>query len=163
MGYLQQGKIVYGGNYDWTSLYIEPTIIEDISLDMPVMKDEIFGPILPIIAFHNFEEAKKIIECHPNPLAFYVFTESSEKENMWLSKISFGGGCVNNASWHLTNFNLPFGGRGNSGTGAYHGHYSFHVFSHQKAIMKTPAWFDPKIKYPPFEGKLKLFKKMIRW
>lgn len=162
MGYLQQGKIVYGGNYDWTSLYIEPTIIEDISLDMPVMKDEIFGPILPIIAFHNFEEAKKIIECHPNPLAFYVFTESSEKENMWLSKISFGGGCVNNASWHLTNFNLPFGGRGNSGTGAYHGHYSFHVFSHQKAIMKTPAWFDPKIKYPPFEGKLKLFKKMIR-
>lgn len=160
--YLQQGKIVYGGKYDASSLHIEPTIIEDASLDATIMKEEIFGPVLPILSFNTFEEAKAIIDSNPNPLAFYIFTESSEKEKQWLEKIPFGGGCVNNASWHLTNFNLPFGGRGNSGIGAYHGKYSFDVFSHQKAVMKTPTWFDPKIKYPPFKGKLNLFKKIIR-
>jgi aldehyde dehydrogenase (NAD+) len=160
--YLRQGKIVYGGKYDASTLYIEPTIIEDIPSESPIMKEEIFGPVLPVLSFNTFEEAKNIIEQNANPLAFYVFTESNEKENQWLEKISFGGGCVNNASWHLTNFNLPFGGRGNSGIGAYHGKYSFDVFSHQKAVMKTPTWFDPKIKYPPFKGKLNLFKKIIR-
>lgn len=162
VSYLQQGKIVYGGRYDSSSLYIEPTIIEEASLHATIMKEEIFGPVLPILSFNTFEEAKAIIDRNPNPLAFYVFTESHEKEEQWLEKISFGGGCVNNASWHLTNFNLPFGGRGNSGIGAYHGKYSFDVFSHQKAVMKTPTWFDPKIKYPPFQGKLNLFKKIIR-
>jgi aldehyde dehydrogenase (NAD+) len=162
VNYLQQGKIIYGGKYDASTLYIEPTIIEDASLDSTIMEEEIFGPVLPILSFNTFEEAKAIIERNPNPLAFYIFTESNEKEKQWLEKISFGGGCVNNASWHLTNFNLPFGGRGNSGIGAYHGKFSFDVFSHQKSVMKTPTWFDPKIKYPPFKGKLNLFKKLIR-
>ncbi len=159
---LQEGKIIYGGRYDAATKYIEPTLLEDISIDSPVMTEEIFGPVLPIISFNTFEEARDIINHHANPLAFYVFTSSKQKEEQWLTQISFGGGCVNNASWHLTNFNLPFGGRGNSGIGAYHGKYSFDVFSHQKAVMKTPAWFDPKIKYPPFKGKLKWFKKIIR-
>jgi aldehyde dehydrogenase (NAD+) len=158
--YLQQGKIVYGGRYDADTQYLEPTLLEDVHFDKAVMGEEIFGPILPILGFSKFEEAKAIIEINPNPLAFYVFTESSEKEKKWLEGISFGGGCVNNASWHLTNFNLPFGGRGNSGIGSYHGKFSFDVFSHQKAIMKTPTWFDPKITYPPFKGKLGLFKKV---
>jgi aldehyde dehydrogenase (NAD+) len=162
ISYLQQGKIIYGGSYSTSSLYIEPTIVEDVALDSTLMKEEIFGPVLPVLSFNSFEEAKAIIDRNPDPLAFYIFTESNEKEKQWLEKISFGGGCVNNASWHLTNFNLPFGGRGNSGIGAYHGKYSFDVFSHQKAIMKTPTWFDPKIKYPPFKGKLNLFKKLIR-
>lgn len=162
VSYLHQGKIVYGGNYDVSTLYIEPTIIEDIPLNSTIMKEEIFGPVLPVLSFNTFEEAKNIIGQNANPLAFYIFTESNEKEKQWLEKISFGGGCVNNASWHLTNFNLPFGGRGNSGIGAYHGKYSFDVFSHQKAVLKTPTWFDPKIKYPPFKGKLNLFKKLIR-
>lgn len=162
VNYLQEGKIVYGGRYDSSSLYIEPTIMEDASLHATIMKEEIFGPVLPVLSFNTFEEAKAIIDRNPNPLAFYVFTESHKKEKQWLEKISFGGGCVNNASWHLTNLNLPFGGRGNSGIGAYHGKYSFDVFSHQKAVMKTPTWFDPKIKYPPFQGKLNLFRKMIR-
>jgi aldehyde dehydrogenase (NAD+) len=162
VSYLQQGKVIYGGKYDASTLYIEPTIIEDASLDSTIMEEEIFGPVLPILSFNTFEEAKAIIERNPNPLAFYIFTESSEKEKQWLEKISFGGGCINNASWHLTNFNLPFGGRGNSGIGSYHGKYSFDVFSHQKSVMKTPTWFDPKIKYPPFKGKLNLFKKLIR-
>lgn len=162
VNYLQYGKIVFGGKYDASRLYIEPTIVEDAPLDSTIMQEEIFGPILPILSFNSFEEAKAIIERNANPLAFYIFTESREKEKQWIEKISFGGGCVNNASWHLTNFNLPFGGRGNSGIGAYHGKYSFNVFSHQKAVMKTPTWFDPKIKYPPFNGRLNVFKKLIR-
>jgi aldehyde dehydrogenase (NAD+) len=117
---------------------------------------------LPLISFRNFEEAKEVIQRNPDPLAFYIFTESRSVEKKWLTEIPFGGGCVNNASWHLTNFNLPFGGRGTSGIGAYHGKYSFDIFSHHKGIMRTPTWFDPKIKYPPFKEKLKLFKKIIR-
>jgi aldehyde dehydrogenase (NAD+) len=162
INYLEQGKIVFGGKYDASILYIGPAIIGDVSLDDAIMNEEIFGPILPILSFATFEEAKAIINRNPNPLAFYVFTQSGEKEKQWLEKISFGGGCVNNASWHLTNFNLPFGGIGNSGIGAYHGIFSFYLFSHQKAIMKTPTWFDPKIRYPPFKGKLNLFERLIR-
>ena len=160
--YLQQGKIVYGGRTDITKLFIEPTILEDVSLDAPVMQEEIFGPILPVISFASASEAMQIISSHPNPLAFYIFTSSGNKEKEWLNSVAFGGGCINNASWHLTNHNLPFGGRGFSGTGQYHGKYSFETFSHKKAIMKTPTWFDPLIKYPPFKGKLKLFKWVIR-
>jgi aldehyde dehydrogenase (NAD+) len=160
--YLEQGRIIFGGRTNEATLFIEPTLIEDAPLDKAIMGEEIFGPVLPVISFSSFEEARQIIERHPNPLAFYVFTQSSEKEQQWLNGIAFGGGCVNNASWHLTNFNLPFGGRGNSGMGAYHGKYSFETFSHQKAVMKTPTWFDPDIKYPPFKDKLALFKKIIR-
>lgn len=162
VGYLQNGTILYGGGYDKSNLYIQPTLLGDVSLDSPVMQDEIFGPVLPIISFSNADEAKAIIARHPNPLAFYVFTGSKSKEKAWLQDVAFGGGCVNNASWHLTNHNLPFGGRGASGIGAYHGQNSFAVFSHQKAIMKTPTWFDPNVKYPPFKGKLKLFKWVIK-
>ncbi|MGK2862356.1 MAG: aldehyde dehydrogenase [Chitinophagaceae bacterium] len=160
--YLSQGLIVQGGRTDRENLFIEPTILTDVSLNATVMKDEIFGPVLPVLTFNNMDDAKKIISLNPNPLAFYVFTSSKKREKEWLNGFSFGGGCVNNASWHLTNHHLPFGGRGFSGTGQYHGHYSFETFSHKKAIMKTPTWFDPDIKYPPFKGKLKLFKWVIR-
>lgn len=162
VGYLSQGTIVQGGRSDKEKLFIEPTILTDVPLEATVMKDEIFGPVLPVISFATSDEAKNIISRHPNPLAFYVFTSGKKKEKEWLESIAFGGGCVNNASWHLTNHNLPFGGRGFSGTGNYHGKYSFETFSHEKAIMKTPTWFDPDIKYPPFKGKLKLFKWVIR-
>lgn len=161
-GYLQQGTIVYGGRTDRSKLFIEPTLIEDIPADAQLMKDEIFGPILPILSFTTAAEAKKIIANNPNPLALYIFTSSQQKEKQWLNEVAFGGGCVNNASWHLTNHNLPFGGRGFSGTGHYHGKYSFETFTHKKAIMKTPTCFDPAIKYPPFKGKLKLFKWIIK-
>lgn len=161
-GYLQQGKIVCGGNSNRSKLYVEPTIITDVSLDAAIMKEEIFGPILPIIGFGTTEEARAIIANNPNPLAFYVFTSSKAKETGWLTSVSFGGGCVNNTALHLTNHNLPFGGRGFSGSGQYHGKYSFETFSHKKAVMKTPTWFDPAIKYPPFKGRIKLFKWIIR-
>lgn len=160
--YLHQGKIVFGGQLDAAKLYIMPTILDNVDLDSPIMKEEIFGPILPVIGFTTAQEAKEIILKNPNPLAFYVFTSSSRKEKEWIGKFPFGGGCINNASWHLTNHHLPFGGRGFSGSGKYHGKYSFDTFTHKKAIMKTPTWFDPAIKYPPFKGKLKLFKMVIR-
>lgn len=160
--YLQNGTIAYGGRYNAATHYMEPTILENVALEDAVMGEEIFGPLLPVITYETFEEAKAIIAKNPDPLAFYIFTESRETEQKWLAALPFGGGCVNNASWHLTNPHLPFGGRGNSGTGRYHGKYSFDVFTHHKSILKTPTWFDPKLKYPPFKGKLKLFKTFIR-
>ncbi len=162
IGYLDQGTVVHGGRTDKQRLFIEPTILDNVPLDAPVMQDEIFGPVLPLIPFQTSEEALAVIAKHKNPLAFYVFTSNRRTEKKWLEGVAFGGGCVNNASWHLTNHHLPFGGRGFSGTGHYHGRYSFETFSHKKAVMKTPAWFDPAIKYPPFKGKLKLFKWVIR-
>ena len=162
VNYLSQGTIVYGGRSDKQKLFIEPTLLTNVNAHAPVMNDEIFGPVLPIIGFTTSEEAKAVINKNPNPLAFYVFTSSKKKQNDWLQSISFGGGCVNNASWQLTNHHLPFGGRGSSGIGNYHGKYSFEAFSHKKAVMKTPTWFDPAIKYPPLKGRLKLFKWIIR-
>ena len=161
-GYLSNSKIIFGGRMDKKNLFIEPTLLDEVKVNDPVMRDEIFGPVLPVLSFKTKDDALKIIEQHPNPLAFYVFTSSKAKEDDWLGSVAFGGGCVNNASWHLTNHHLPFGGRGFSGTGNYHGKYSFDTFSHKKAVMKTPTWFDPAIKYPPFKGKLKLFKWVIR-
>ena len=162
ISYLSNGKIIFGGRTNEQQLYIEPTLLDNVNIHDAVMNEEIFGPVLPVVSFNTKEDALKIIEQHPNPLAFYIFTSSNAKENEWLNSVAFGGGCVNNASWHLTNHNLPFGGRGFSGTGSYHGKYSFDTFSHKKAVMKTPTWFDPSIKYPPFKGKLKLFKWVIR-
>ena len=125
------------------------------------MKDEIFGPILPIISYRQMSDALAIIEKNSNPLAFYLFTKNSNEEAQWLESVAFGGGCVNNAALHLTNHHLPFGGRGNSGIGQYHGEASFMIFSHQKSVLKTATWLDPRMKYPPFKGKLQLLKKLI--
>jgi aldehyde dehydrogenase (NAD+) len=162
VSYFNNGNILHGGRSNRDQLFIEPTLMDNLRMDAPVMQDEIFGPLLPILSFNTMDEALAIIEQHPNPLSFYVYTQSSEKEKAWIDAVPFGGGCVNNSSWHLTNHHLPFGGRGFSGTGKYHGKYSFDTFSHQKAVMKTPTWFDPALKYPPFKGKLKLFKMVIR-
>ncbi len=162
LNYMQQGKILYGGRNIKEQLFIEPTILEDVPLDASLMRDEIFGPIVPVFSFNDALQAKNIIETNADPLAFYIFTSSDKKAEWWLNNIAAGGACVNNASWHLTNHNLPFGGRGNSGIGRYHGKFSFDTFSHKKAVLKTPTWFDPAIKYPPFQGKLNLFKRFIR-
>ena len=160
--YLQQGKIVSGGKTNREQLYIEPTIMDEVDLSTSIMKDEIFGPILPVVGFDTPEEAKAIIMQNKNPLALYVFTSSRKKESAWLNSVSSGGGCVNNAAFHLFNHEQPFGGRGYSGSGRYHGKFSFDTFSHKKSIMKTPTWLDPSIKYPPFKGRLKLFKWLVK-
>jgi aldehyde dehydrogenase (NAD+) len=160
--YLSQAHIILGGQHNEELLYIAPTIVDKVSASDPIMQEEIFGPILPVIGFDTMSQAKAIISEHPDPLAFYLYTNSGKKQKQWLEQVAAGGACINNCSWHLTNHHLPFGGRGNSGIGAYHGKESFEVFSHRKAVMRTPTWFDPTAKYPPFKGKLKLFKWIIR-
>jgi aldehyde dehydrogenase (NAD+) len=160
--YLQEGKIIFGGDTNQSKLFIAPTIMEDVYLDSRLMTEEIFGPILPVFGFTIREDAINIIQKNPKPLSFYVFTGDAKKEAQWIEQIQFGGGCVNNTCWHFANHHLPFGGIGNSGMGAYHGKYSFDTFTHSKAVMKTATWFDPDLKYPPFKGKLKWYKLFIR-
>lgn len=159
---MDNGKLAYGGQKDEALLFIAPTILMDVSPDEAVMQEEIFGPILPVIPFDTREAAKAIIDQHPNPLAFYIYASNGTVQQTWINWVACGGACINNCSWHLTNPRLPFGGRGFSGMGAYHGRYSFETFSHRKSVLKTPTWFDPDIKYPPFKGRLKLFKWIIR-
>lgn len=160
--YIQEGTVLYGGRYDAGTLFVEPTLLTDLPPDAKAMQNEIFGPVLPIVTWRNEEEVYRILNRNREPLSFYVFTSSEEKANKWIRSVPFGCGCINNASWQFTNYHLPFGGRGASGTGRYHGRYSFETFSHKKGIMQTPVWFDPSFKYPPFEGRLKWFKKIIR-
>lgn len=162
VSYLSLGKIIFGGQHDRSKLHIAPTLIENVPLDSVLMTEEIFGPVLPVISFNTTEEAMNIVQRNANPLSFYLFTKSSKKQNEWIEKISFGGGCINNSAWHFANKSFPFGGVGNSGIGAYHGRYSFNTFTREKPVMKTPTWFDPDLKYPPFKGKMKLFKWVIR-
>ena len=159
--YLSEGEIVYGGKTDRSKLFIEPTIMTHIPEDARIMKDEIFGPILPIITYQSNEEALAVIHKNPNPLAFYVFTENKSTEQYWLTNVPSGGACVNNATMHITNHDLPFGGRGYSGTGGYHGKASFNTFTHNKSVLKTPTWIDPSFKYPPYKGKAWLLKRLI--
>jgi aldehyde dehydrogenase (NAD+) len=162
VSYLPQGNLLFGGQHDRSRLFISPTIIEVVSPADDLMKEEIFGPILPVVGFTTMEEAMAIIRRNPDPLAFYLFTSDPAKERAWIEKTPFGGGCINNVSWHFANPHFPFGGTGQSGLGAYHGKYSFDTFTHAKPVMKTPLWIDPDIKYPPFKGKLKWFKLFIR-
>lgn len=159
--YLSEGEIVYGGKTDRSKLFIEPTIMTHIPENARIMKDEIFGPILPIITYQSNEEALAVIHKNPNPLAFYVFTENKATEQYWLTNVPSGGACVNNATMHITNHDLPFGGRGYSGTGGYHGKASFNTFTHNKSVLKTPTWIDPSFKYPPYKGKAWLLKRLI--
>jgi aldehyde dehydrogenase (NAD+) len=160
--YLEEPELVFGGQHDRSRLFIAPSIIKNPSLDSSLMNEEIFGPVLPVLGFSSAQEAKSIIGRNPNPLSLYVFTSSAEKEKFWIEQIPFGGGCVNNTAWQFTNHNLPFGGIGESGIGAYHGKHSFEIFTHAKPVMKTPSWIDPSLKYPPFSGKMKWFRRLIR-
>jgi aldehyde dehydrogenase (NAD+) len=159
--YLSEGEIVYGGKSNREKLFIEPTIITGVHADAKIMQDEIFGPILPILTYQSNEEALEIIQKNPNPLAFYVFTENKADEDYWLTNVPSGGACVNNATMHITNHDLPFGGRGFSGMGGYHGKLSFDTFTHTKSVLKTPTWIDPSFKYPPYKGKAWLLKRLI--
>jgi len=159
--YLSEGEIVYGGKSNREKLFIEPTIMTGVHADAKIMQDEIFGPILPILTYQSKEEALAIIQKNPNPLAFYVFTENKADEDYWLTNVPSGGACVNNATMHITNHDLPFGGRGFSGTGGYHGKLSFDTFTHTKSVLKTPTWIDPSFKYPPYKGKAWLLKRLI--
>jgi aldehyde dehydrogenase (NAD+) len=160
--YLHQGKIEIGGQRDASTRYIAPTVITDVKKDDLIMQDEIFGPILPVIAYSNEREVLDWIDLHPNPLALYVFTENKRVSDFFIENVRFGGGCVNNGLVHLANSNLPFGGVGNSGVGQYHGIYGFETFTRQKPILKTPSWIDVPIIYAPYKNNVKWIKKIMR-
>ena len=160
--FIDREKVYLGGNYDLQKKYIEPTVLHNINWDDKVMQDEIFGPILPVLTFKNFNEALLTISEKDKPLAAYLFTKNSEEKEQFKSKISFGGGCINDVVMHLSNDHLPFGGVGNSGIGNYHGKFGFETFSHQKSVLERVTWGEPDIKYPPYtEKKMNWIKKLL--
>lgn len=152
-------KVIYGGNSSLDTLKIEPTLL-DATMDNPIMQEEIFGPVLPILTYKTFEDLKMIIQKHPNPLALYIFSTSKKNINYLTSHISFGGGCVNDTITHLATNELPFGGVCQSGIGSYHGKKSFETFSHYKSILYKANWIDLPIRYTPYTEKK---KKLIRF
>jgi aldehyde dehydrogenase (NAD+) len=159
-------KVVHGGQVDPETLFIGPTIMDQVTLDDAVMGEEIFGPILPVLRFESLEDAIRIIKKHPNPLSLYLFTRDKTTEKRVISEVSFGGGCINDVVSHVFNEEMPFGGRGTSGMGAYHGKYSFNTFSHYKGIIHRKNWPDFAIRYPPYhvEGRLmRVFFKIASW
>ena len=157
--FLHQGEIIAGGQAKKAELYIAPTLMHNVLATDPLMQEEIFGPILPVFTFKEHEEALTMIRNHANPLALYVFTDNEKTEKLYVDNVPFGGGCINNTLMHLANAELPFGGVGNSGMGAYHGKFSFDTFTRPKSVLKTATWIDPSIKYPPYKGKMKF----LRW
>ena len=161
--YLTQGKLVAGGRHNEADLYIEPTILEDISLHDSVMQVEIFGPVLPVIAYDTNEEVVKWIEKNPFPLALYVYAEDKNVHDYFISTVRFGGGAINNGIIHLANPHLPFGGVGPSGTGQYHGKFGFEAFTRPKAVLHSRSWFDVPLWYAPYKGKASILKKIFKF
>jgi len=147
---LLHGDIVYGGKVDSDDRYISPTIIDEVKPDFPIMQEEIFGPLLPVMTFEKIDTVIEYVNSHEKPLAFYYFGKNKQAKDV-LSKTTSGGGCVNDTLMHITNHHLPFGGVGNSGMGRYHGHDSFLAFSNARSIVTTPTWFDLPVKYVPFK------------
>jgi len=159
---MDQDKIIVGGQTDKQDLYIAPTLMDHVSWDDAVMKEEIFGPVLPIIEYEDLNHAIAQIKAQEKPLALYLFTNKKSIRDQVFHEISFGGGALNETIMHLANPNLPFGGVGNSGTGSYHGEYGFAAFSHQKSIIQKPNWFEPFVKYAPYSSfKLSVLKKLM--
>lgn len=158
---IKDGKIVVGGKFDAAKRHIEPTVITDIDFNHPLMQDEIFGPILPAFTFKTLDEAFKIVKSYEKPLAFYVFSSDYKNQQRCMNEIQFGGGCINDTVAHLLNHELPFGGVGYSGKGAYHGKHSFDTFTHSKGVMNKVTWPDIPLRYPPYNGKLGIIKKVI--
>lgn len=158
-----QDKVVVGGQFDKADRYIAPTVMKDVTLEDNIMKEEIFGPILPVIEYSNFDEIfDTIAELPQSPLACYIFSKSKTVQHELVSRIQFGGGCVNHCIQHYLNPNLPFGGVGESGIGSYHGFNGFEQFSHKKSILKAASWLDLPFIYPPYKGKLKTIRRMMK-
>jgi aldehyde dehydrogenase (NAD+) len=160
---IDREKVIFGGETDANKLFISPTLIEDPALDSPVMKEEIFGPILPILTYETEAEIQNVISKYEKPLAFYIFSENHSFAKKLLQKYAFGGGCINDTVVHFSNKRLPFGGVGHSGIGAYHGKLSFDIFSHHKAIVKKGNWLDLPMRYAPYKDKLAAVKRLLDW
>jgi len=160
---IEPSKVIFGGITSENDKYISPTLIDELEMNSELMKDEIFGPILPIISYATEDELQSIINKFEKPLALYVFSDNKKFAEKMITKFSFGGGCVNDCMVHFANKRLPFGGVGNSGIGAYHGKLGFDTFSHKKTIVKRPNWGDNPIRYAPYNKKSNFIKKVISW
>lgn len=159
---VHQNEISFGGKTDTSERYIEPTILEGINPSHKIMQEEIFGPLLPIITYDDFDEALDIIQSKSKPLSLYLFSEDENTTHRVLNELSFGGGAINDTLMHLANPNLPFGGVGASGIGQYHGKYTFDTFSHQKSYIFKSTRLDSSIIYPPYKGKFKYIKAFFK-
>ena len=155
-------EVIYGGKTNTEDLYIEPTITLS-SWESEIMKEEIFGPLLPILTFNDLAQTICTINRYDKPLSAYYFGANKTDQELFLTSLYFGGGCVNDTLLHNTCENLPFGGVGNSGIGSYHGAKSFECFSHQKGIVKRGTWLDIPIRYRPYSSKLTLVKKLFKY
>ena len=152
-GLMASGQIVYGGSIDPAALRIAPTILRNVSPDSPVMQEEIFGPILPILPVSSIDEAIAFAAARPHPLACYLFTKDRAVQRRVLDTLPFGGGCINDTIIHLATSRMPFGGVGHSGMGDYHGRDSFRCFTHDKSIVKKALWLDLPMRYTPYSKK----------
>ena len=156
-------KICCGGYGNQDTLQITPTVLEDVSWDAPVMQEEIFGPVLPVLTFKTLDEAIEKVKEREKPLALYLFTQRKDVEEKVLRTLSFGGGCINDTIIHLATSRMGFGGVGNSGMGSYHGKKSYETFSHEKSIVKKHTWIDLPIRYMPYtKGKEMLLRMFLR-
>jgi len=154
-------NIIFGGVCDESQNYISPTIVLDPNESSPLMTEEIFGPILPILSVPSVEAAINFINSKPKPLALYIFSANRETQQRVISRTSSGAVAVNDAMIQVSLIDIPFGGVGDSGMGAYHGKYSFDTFSHYKAIFDASVWMDPSLRYPPYsESKLYWLKRL---
>lgn len=157
---MEGGTVRLGGKWDESKRKIEPTILVDVKKGSPLMQEEIFGPLLPILVYRDIREIPGMVL--DKPLSLYLFSQSKDHERFLMEQIPFGGGCVNDTIVHLTNPRLPFGGVGQSGMGAYHGKKSFDCFSHEKSVLKKAGWLDIPLRYPPYEGKLRMIRRFLK-
>jgi len=160
---IDQDKVIVGGHFNKADRYIAPTVMKNVTLKDNVMAEEIFGPILPVMEYNNFDKILDTIAKLPqHPLACYIFSESKAVQRELISRIQFGGGCINHCIQHLVNPNLPFGGVGESGIGSYHGFNGFERFSHKKSILKAASWLDLPLIYPPYQGKINTIRRIMK-
>ena len=162
MGLLESSNVIYGGETDPERRRITPAIIYPVKGSDPIMQEEIFGPMMPILEYDNIEEAISFINKRPHPLALYIYSEDRKNIEKVHSSCRFGGGCVNDSLMHLVSHHMPFGGVGDSGTGCYHGKATFDAFTHEKSILSHSTKLDITLRNPPMDGKEKLFRTLLK-
>ena len=163
MGLIDPAKVVFGGRGDPETLKIQPTVLDNVSPEDPVMQEEIFGPVLPVLTFDQIGEALDFVNARPRPLALYLFSQEKSTQERFLRRTSFGGGCINDTVIHLATRRMGFGGVGASGMGSYHGRDSFETFSHRKSVVKKSTLLDLPVRYAPYSpGKDRLLRLFLR-
>lgn len=162
-GLMEGEAVLLGGGTDDTRRWIAPTLLDNVAPDAPIMQEEIFGPVLPVITYERLDDAIAFVRARPKPLALYLFTASRAVERRVLNACAFGGGCVNDTIIHLATPHMPFGGVGESGMGSYHGKKSFETFSHYRSIVRKSTWLDLPMRYHPYGARnFRMIRKFLK-